>query len=180
MEEAELVRQARSGDRDAFGGLVRLHQARLRGLAALSIAGREDVHDVVQESFVDAWRGLPGFYDEGEFGPWLRTICRNRVRKFLRDRLPRRRRELALVDEALIAAPDPLEDDRRLPALRACLERLPATQRQLLTQRYHDDQPVQDIAAALGRSPNAVSMLLLRLRTALLACMAERIDGSGA
>lgn len=175
MDEAMLVRQAQGGDREAFAQLVRLHQERLRGLVALSIPGHDDVHDLVQEAFVDAWRGLPGFDTGRDFAPWLRTICRNRVRKFLRDRLPRRRRELALVDEALLAAPEPPEDDRRLPALRACLGRLAEGQRRLLARRYRDGEPVQAIAEAIGRSPNAVSMLLLRLRSALVKCVAERL-----
>src|SRR5690606_34121353 len=92
MDEDRLVRLAKEGDREAFAGLVRLHQERLRGLVALSIPGRDDVHDLVQEAFVDAWKGLDGFDASCPFGPWLRAICRNRVRKFLRDRLPQRRR----------------------------------------------------------------------------------------
>lgn len=181
MDEQELVERAIGGDRDAFAGLVRLHQGRLRGLVALSIPTTDDVHDVVQEAFIDAWRGLPRFEVGREFGPWLRTICRNRVNRFLRDRLPQRRRELALVDEALLAAPlaNPEDDaDQRLAALRACFADLDVAHQQVLTQRYHGEQAVQDIAADLGRSPNAVSMLLLRLKTALMRCVATRLAGA--
>ena len=173
MEERELIRAAVAGDEEAFAGLVRLHQGRLRGLVALSLSERDDVLEVVQESFVDAWLALERFDQSRDFGPWLRTICRNRTLKFLRDRLPRRRHELALVDEALIAAM-PGEDaaDERLPALRRCLERLDAAQRRLLEQRFADGVAVQDLAAALGKSPNAVSMILLRLKGVLMRCVA--------
>jgi RNA polymerase sigma-70 factor (ECF subfamily) len=175
MDESQAIGAAIAGDREAFGHLVRLHQARLRALAALSLTDREAVLDVVQESFVDAWRALDRFDRSREFGPWLRTICRNRVLKHLRDRLPRRRRELALVDEALIAAP-PAEDaapEGRLSTLRRCLENLDDHHRKLLERRYHDGATVQDLAQALGKSPNAVSMILLRLKAVLQRCMIE-------
>lgn len=172
MDEHELIRAAVAGDEEAFAGLVRLHQARLRGLVALSLSERDDVLEVVQESFVDAWRALDRFDQTREFGPWLRTICRNRTLKFLRDRLPRRRRELALVDEALIAAPIPELADDRLVALRRCLEHLDAEHRRLLEQRFADGIPVQELALALGKSPNAVSMILLRLKDVLQRCVA--------
>jgi RNA polymerase sigma-70 factor (ECF subfamily) len=180
MDEGALVQQAIAGDREAFAGLVRLHQARLRAFTALSIAERADVHDIVQEAFIDAWRGLPGFDATRPFGPWLRTICRNRSAKFLRDRLPHRRRELALVDAALLEGPVPTEEaqcDQRLTALRACLETLDDAHRQLLRRRYHDEVAVQDIAAALGKSPNGVSMMLLRLKSVLMKCVDGRMVG---
>lgn len=172
MDEHELIRAAVAGDEEAFAGLVRLHQARLRGLVALLLSERDDVLEVVQESFVDAWRALDRFDQTREFGPWLRTICRNRTLKFLRDRLPRRRRELALVDEALIAAPIPELADDRLVALRRCLEHLDAEHRRLLEQRFADGIPVQELALALGKSPNAVSMILQRLKDVLQRCVA--------
>lgn len=178
MDERDLIRAAVAGDEEAFAGLVRLHQGRLRGLVALSLSERDDVLEVVQESFIDAWRALDRFDSTREFGPWLRTICRNRTLKFLRDRLPQRRRELALVDEALIAAPpadEPVAD--RLSALRQCLERLDQAQRRLLEQRYADGVAVQDLASALGKSPNAVSMILLRLKDVLHRCVTGALPG---
>lgn len=172
MDERDLIRAAVAGDQEAFAGLVRRHQARLRGLVALSLSERDDVLEVVQESFVDAWRALERFDQSREFGPWLRTICRNRTLKFLRDRLPRRRRELALVDEALLAAPAVEPADDRLTALRRCLEQLDAAHRRLLEQRFSAGVAVQDLAVALGKSPNAVSMILLRLKQVLHRCVA--------
>jgi RNA polymerase sigma factor CnrH len=173
VDERDLIAAAVSGDQEAFAGLVRLHQARLRGLVALSLSERDDVLEVVQESFVDAWRALDRFDQTREFGPWLRTLCRNRTLKFLRDRLPKRRRELALVDEALIAAPVSEPVDDRLSTLRRCLDQLDVAHRKLLEQRFADGTAVQDLALALGKSPNAVSMILLRLKSVLMRCVAE-------
>lgn len=180
MDERALVVAAQKGDGEAFAELVCLHQARLRALVALSIPSRDEVHDLVQEAFIDAWKGLAGFDTGREFGPWLRTICRNRLRQFLRDRLPRRRRELALVDEALLACPaeadEPAADDR-LAALRACLDGIADEHRRILELRFAGEQAVQDIAEALGKSPNGVSMIILRLKASLLRCIERRLGG---
>ena len=80
MDEADLVRRAQQGDRGAFGELVRLHQARLRAFAARFVPRSEDVFDLVQDAFVSAYRALGTFDPALELGPWLRTICRNRIR----------------------------------------------------------------------------------------------------
>ncbi len=172
MDERDLITAAVAGDQEAFAGLVGLHQARLRGLVALSLSERDDVLEVVQESFVDAWRALDRFDQTREFGPWLRTLCRNRTLKFLRDRLPKRRRELALVDELMLAAPVSEPVDDRLAVLRRCLEQLDGDHRRLLEQRFAEGAAVQDLAVALGKSPNAVSMILLRLKGVLMRCVA--------
>jgi RNA polymerase sigma-70 factor len=182
LPEAELVAAAVAGDREAFSGLVRLHQARLRALVALSVHGHDDVLDIVQESFLDAWRALARFDTTREFGPWLRTLCRNRVARFLRDRLPRRRRELALVDQALAdgGEVDDALAERRLDSLRRCLETLGDDHRRLLARRYQDEVAVQELAAELGKSANGVSMILLRLKTALMRCVAGHELAGGA
>ena len=174
MDEPDLVIAAKGGDREAFAELVRMHQARLRAMAALTVVDRHDVLDIVQESFFDAWRGLSGFEQDRDFGPWLRTICRNRVLKHLRDRLPRRRRELALVDEALLEVPpdDEGAGEDHLAILRRCLAAIDPAHRRLLEQRYHDGTAVAELAAGLGKSPNALSMMLIRLKAALQRCVA--------
>lgn len=180
MDEITAARAAQAGDRDAFAWLVARYQAELRAIVASAVADRDDRLDVVQESFVDAWRGLPGFDPDRPFGPWLRTVCRNRVRQFLRQRIPRRRRELAVVDAAILAAPGP-EDaapGERIAQLKRCIEGLAPEQRSLLQRRYVANEPVQHIAATVSKTPNSVSMVLLRLKEALLRCMERRQEAT--
>ncbi len=184
MDERMLIEAAARGDRDAFSALVRLHQARLRALVALTVPGRDDVYDIVQEAFIDAWRGLATFDQSREFAPWLRSVCRHRMHKFLRARAGQRRRELALVDEALLETAPPEETGwdsapRLVTALRTCLDSLDEAHRRLLSLRFHDAVPVKDIAAQLGKSANGISMTLIRLKAALQKCMAARVADPG-
>jgi RNA polymerase sigma factor (sigma-70 family) len=77
--ESELVEQARSGNSDAFGELVRKHRA-----AALGVANRmvRDVHmaeDVVQDALIRAFMHLGALMDAGKFASWLHRIVRNQA-----------------------------------------------------------------------------------------------------
>ncbi|MBA2480272.1 MAG: sigma-70 family RNA polymerase sigma factor [Planctomycetes bacterium] len=179
LDERALVSRARAGDEDAFASLVRMHQGRLRAMLARYLAS-EDVYDVVQEGFIDAYRNLGTFDPEREFGPWLRTICRNRMVSFLRQR--RRQRPLSLVDEAIAErATDPAADAHadELSALRTCLQSLQESHRVLVDLRYGQSVPVKDISERFGKSETSVSMMLMRIREALLKCLRRHAPTAG-
>jgi RNA polymerase sigma-70 factor len=180
-DERQLVARAKAGDHQAVAGLVRLHQARLRALAARYVADVDDVYDLVQDTFLDAYRALGRFDESREFGPWLRTICRNRVMSHLRERATRRAHHLALVDLALMrqAGADREEpDSERLAALRQCLGSLTDSHRSLVELRYHQGLPVRDISQRLAKSEAGVGMMLMRIREALLRCVLARVGGA--
>lgn len=83
--DAELVIQARSGDREAFGELVERYQ-RAAYAVALSVTARpQDAEDVVQESFLVALQRLEDCRKPERFGGWLLTIVRNRSRNLMRN-----------------------------------------------------------------------------------------------
>lgn len=174
MDERQLISAAMAGDREAFTGLVRLHQRSLRALVAMAMLPPDDVSEVVQEALIDAYRHLDRFDPQREFGPWLRTICRNRLQRFLRDRKSRRRHELALVDDAVDHGAADHEVDAtvgRITVLRRCLAKLEERHRQVVTMRFHDGLAVKDIADRLRRSANSVSVLLFQLKAALQRCV---------
>lgn len=175
-DENDLIVRARAGDREAFSGLVALHQGRLRVLAATWLNDPADAWDVVQDAFLDAWRALHTYDPARPFGPWLRTICRHRCVRALRQRA-RSAQPLAAVDAALGERLEQFEDpgDTRLTALRGCLDGLQPAQRRLIERRYGDGVAVQTLADEQGRSPNALSMVLLRLREALERCVGRRL-----
>lgn len=89
--DATLVASAATGDEQAFRLLYRAHVRPVYWIAHGILGNATDAEDVTQETFVTAWRKLPGFTLAGEsLLPWLATICRfhaaNRLRRSIRQR----------------------------------------------------------------------------------------------
>ena len=86
MDVVTLVERARAGDVDAFTELVRHHQRLALGSALACLHDADLARDVVQESFVAAWRGLARLADAGAFPAWLHGIVRRQAFHALRGR----------------------------------------------------------------------------------------------
>lgn len=92
VTDAELVAQAAGGSDVAFRQLYRAYARPVYWIAHALLRDVGDAEDVMQETFVVAWRKLPGFTLAGESAlPWLSTICRFQAAN--RMRLRRRERE---------------------------------------------------------------------------------------
>lgn len=83
---------AAGGDEDAFGELVRRHQAALRGFISRFLVDPEEVFDRAQEVFLQAYRSMDRFDRSQDFGRWLRGIAMNVIRQHLRSESRRRAR----------------------------------------------------------------------------------------
>lgn len=77
MAGDEDLDQARRGDREAFGRLVRRYQQRVYAAALHILGNHSDADDVAQESFVRAYRGLASFDGRADFFTWLYRITVN-------------------------------------------------------------------------------------------------------
>ena len=125
---------ARNGDRDAFGGLVRLHQRRAYAVARAIVTVHEDAEDAVQEGFVRAYQAL-GRFDTGQsFGAWLNRIVANAALDIARRRKVRATEEL--YDTIAESFSDPGEADELRRRLAEALQTLPARMRSVLV--LHD------------------------------------------
>lgn len=106
-DDAALVAAASGGSERAFGELFRAYAKPVFWIAQGLLGDAADAEDVTQETFVVAWRKLPGLeLAGGSILPWLATICRfqsaNRIRVQQRDR----RHRTALIDETLPSTVD--------------------------------------------------------------------------
>src|SRR5207249_6440026 len=84
--DAVAVARARAGDQDAFGMLVERHSVRLFQLAYRMSGNEQDAEDVVQETFLRAYRQLDRFESRAGFGTWLHRIAANCSLDLLRKR----------------------------------------------------------------------------------------------
>ena len=166
--DAALVRRCRGGDTGAYGLLVARHDKRVYALVARVLGSgvaADDVDDVAQEVFVQAWRALPKFRQEAQFSTWLYRIATNmaikewhrikrRAQTVSEEELPVTVRE-ALAEQSPGPA-DLAELKARDGALRTAIDRLPEKQRTVILLHYFEDYTCEDIGGLLGCSVGTV------------------------
>ena len=94
--DARLVKRAARGDSDAFAELVARHRDRVWAIALRLCRDRDDAEDVLQETFLAAWRSLDRFGGRSEVSTWLYRIAVNKSYDLIG-----RRRATATLDDAL-------------------------------------------------------------------------------
>lgn len=85
-EDDELLTRAQNGDMSAFEGLVERHRGRLYGLALRMLNSEDDAAEVLQDTFISAYRNLGNFRGEAQFGSWVHKIAANHALMKLRHR----------------------------------------------------------------------------------------------
>lgn len=167
-EDAAIVRRCRAGDINAFGLLVERHQARVQMLVKRILgatASREDVDDLVQEIFVQAWRALPRFRGDSRFQTWICRIATNMAikqwHKHKRGRMVVSDEDLSALDRHSLAdpAPGPSEEAERSVrdrALRAAIDQLPEKQRTVMILHYFEEFTCEEIAQIIGCSVGTI------------------------
>jgi RNA polymerase sigma-70 factor (ECF subfamily) len=192
MESPDFIQRLLNQDQMAFRALVKHYHSRLTGFAG-SIVGKELAEEIVQESWVSAWRALPGFEGRAALKTWLYTIVRNECSARLRKE---KRMQTVNIDEELhadgidawfaanfvqdghwkggIAAwtmetPEQLLEEEQL---RECLEKniagLQAMQRAVFRLRDMDQLSLEEICNILDLTDSNVRVLLHRARLKLL------------
>lgn len=167
--ERDLIRRARSGSLDAFDQLMRVHQDRLYRFVLVRGASAADAQDIVQDTFLVAWRHLGGYRERWRFSTWLYTIARRKASGIRQDHA-----ELPLALQDPTQGPEELaqcgqQRDNIWPLAR---ELLPSEWFSVLWLYYAEDRSTNEIARILGRSVTWVKVTLHRSRRRL----AELID----
>lgn len=182
-EADRIVEEVLAGNTQAFAGLIRLYQETVWRIAAALLRDRDATENLVQQVFVDAYFHLDQYEPGTDFGAWIRTVARNRLRKELRTawredrRLATYRQRLA--DRLRAEAGAPTDDtDAYLAALRGCREALPPRDAALLTLRYDRGLSFEEIAARQGQTPEAVQRMISRIRFRLRDCIQNKLARS--
>jgi RNA polymerase sigma-70 factor (ECF subfamily) len=174
-EAERLVREVLAGDLDAYAGLIRLYEADVWRIAAGLMRDWAATESLVQQAFVDAYTHLARYELGTDFGAWVRTVARNRLRKEYRTDT-RAVNRLAVYREQLaerLRAEDPGRDDSEeyLAALRSCRAGLPADEAAMLALRYEKGLSFEAIAGRRNSTPAAVQRAIARIRSRLRACI---------
>lgn len=154
--DAALIAAWQGGDEQAAAELVRRHARALARFLAGAGALDTELDDLVQETFIRAFRRVDSFRGQCQFRTWLLTIGSNALKDA--GRRAKRARMVPLEGGLHAAGGDPYElavaeDTKR--RLAEGLARLPRMQREVFLLRAQQGMEYDDIAAALGTSPGA-------------------------
>jgi RNA polymerase sigma-70 factor (ECF subfamily) len=183
----QLVDAARQGDHGAFEELVRATYMDTYTLAFRLTGDPEDARDVVQETYLRAFRGLKRFRGEAQFTTWLYRITANCASSAVGRRARHRHDVLDEDDEVidLSARVDPSEQADRVALrdrLTVALAELPPRLRAVVVLRDVYDLSHEAIAAELGISESAAKVRLHRarrkLRERLLPLASDEHEGA--
>jgi RNA polymerase sigma-70 factor (ECF subfamily) len=166
-DDGAEVERARGGDQDAFRGLVHRHSPAVFRLAYRMTGNEQDAEDVVQETFLKAYRRLRQFESRALFGTWVHRIAANCAYDLLRRRA--RLKEDPEDDETMppLPATDPTPDRMIFSGevrnrLSAALARLSPAERSAFILRHHEGLSIQEIGASLGIETSAVKQSIFR------------------
>ena len=143
--------------------LVERHVTEVYRLA-MAIVGPVDARDVTQDAFVQAWVKLPTLRDADAFAPWLRRICANGARNWLRAQGRHGRAASIDADSAIGETLQGSTDFRGAVEARSLLEpafeRLSPDQRAVLALHYSMGYTLRETADALGLRPGTAKSRL--------------------
>jgi RNA polymerase sigma-70 factor, ECF subfamily len=171
--DAAAVARARGGDSDAFRQLVERHSRSVYRVAYRVTGNTHDAEDVVQETFLKAYRQLDRFESRASFGTWLHRIAMNCSVDLLRSRPRREQAEEAdtleqLGGDAAPASARSLSPERLMASVqvgdrvKAAMERLSPLERAAFVMRHFDGHSIDEISRALGIRENAAKHSIFR------------------
>ena len=165
-DDQQIIRRVLGGDKNAYGILVQRYQKAIFNLMFRTTGSLDQAADLAQEAFIKAYENLERFRPGRRFFPWLYTIGLNHARDFLRKNKNNERfegRPAGLTEGCDPSrSPERLHDCLDFQRLETGLLQMPLIYREALMLRYHEEQSIRDVAAALQVSQSAAKMRISR------------------
>jgi RNA polymerase sigma-70 factor (ECF subfamily) len=184
-EDEALVRRTQNGENAAFDVLVERYKERLYATVYHMTSNHEDANDLVQDTFIKAYKSLRGFRGQSSFYTWVYRIAVNRTINFIKRRKNRSQYSLDDLDSSIQTDPDLVElmshvTPRREVALTELQEKLNEALQQLSEPHravvvMHDIQGMThaDIARVMKCSEGTVRSRLFYARQQLQGLLSD-------
>ncbi len=165
-----LICRAQSGDEGAFVELIRVYYPFVYAIVIRIVNNPHDAEEVVQDTFLNAYRGLAQYQEMAKFKNWLGEIARNRARSWLR----KQRIDTVPIDEVSeqILQTEDSSDERLIrqeqrELIRRAMETLSEKDREIARAYYLDGASYDELINTHGLSYNAIAFRLSRAKRQL-------------
>ena len=165
-----LIHRAQTGDEEAFAALMREHYAFVYAIVIRIVKNSHDAEEVLQDTFLNAYRGLTQLEDTTKFKSWLGEIAQNCGRNWLR----KQRGDTVSIDEVsedmLQTGDSPderLVQQEQRELIRRTMETLPQKDREIARAYYLDGASYDELTRTHGLSYSAIAFRLSRAKRQL-------------
>ena len=176
QEDYALVEHAKSGDRQAYGELVRRHRLGVVNVVYRLCGDPELAEDMAQDAFIRAWQKLDSYRPKAPFRNWLYRIATN----LTLDTLRRQKPTVDIADLPLAAAGEGLEaaiqGRERAQQVQAAIQSLPKASRSVLVLREYEGLSYQAISHTLDIPMGTVMSRLNYARKSLAKLLMPTMD----
>lgn len=187
--DAGLIQRFNAGDESAFVEIMERYQSKIFAVAMNLLRNRADAEEIAQDTFIRAHRGLARFRGDSSLATWLHRIAVNLARNrywyfFRRRRHSTLSLDYAIGDENNATFAELIAADSANPAqesafgeftthVAACMEKLDASHREILTLRNIFNRSYEEIATVLSLNVGTVKSRIARARQNLRTLLAE-------
>ena len=180
MDTSELLKKAQRGEQEAFGQLYDEFADRIFRFIKIKVNSQQQAEDILQETFLKAWRGLPGLkLRDCNFSAWLYRIAQNTITDHFR-KLYRSPENLELDENVEVVsgaqADHEVIQQNTSEEVRRALAGLPLPYRQVLELRFLQDFSVSETASILNKTNLAVRLTQHRALKKLRLILNESYD----
>lgn len=183
--DAELVRRVQDGDTRAFDMLFDRYKHRIHSLVSRFVDTHEDIEEIVQESFIKAYKAMPRFRGDSQFYTWLYRIAANTAKNYLASRSRRpATSDIDIVDDAAVnEIPDLHETDNPENILESheleqiikrAIQELEPELKSAVTLREYAGLSYEQIAEIMDCPVGTVRSRIFRAREAIATKMRAR------
>ena len=174
--DAELIQRTLAGDQRAFSTLVRKYQKPLHALVWRKIGDFHIAEEITQDIFLNVYKKLQTLKNPNRFAGWLYVIAARRCIAWLKkkrismeslDAMPPDELEELAYAQYHAEQQEEVVSERHREVVKRLLQKLPESERTVVTLHYLGDMTCEDISKFLGVSPNTVKSRLHRARKRL-------------
>ncbi|MBR6202195.1 MAG: RNA polymerase sigma factor [Bacteroidaceae bacterium] len=159
IDEHDFVKRIQNPQtkRRAFEEMVNVYSRQLYWQIHYMLQNHDDTDDVLQNTFIKAWKGIDMFKGDSALSTWLYRIAQNEALTFLKQR-----RQMTSIDDedfveqANFVADEYFDGDETEQMLMQAVSTLPAKQRQVFCMKYFEDKKYEEISDLVGTSVGAL------------------------